>query len=78
MTTNDFLRKLHESLELEDDVELTPDTNLKDLDDYDSLMVLSIISFMHENFGVRIPADTLAGVNTPRELMKLAGDEHFA
>jgi acyl carrier protein len=42
------LSKLHESLELEDNVELTPDTNLKDLDDYDSLMVLSIISFMHE------------------------------
>ena len=72
MDTNEFLGKLHESLELEDDVTIEMDTNLKDLEDYDSLMVLSIISFMHENFGVRIPADKLSEVRTPQELMNLA------
>ena len=43
MRTNDFLKKLEEALELED-IELTTDTNLKDLEEYDSLSRLLLRS----------------------------------
>lgn len=77
MKINEFLEKLHEGLELEDDVTLTVDTVITDLEDYDSLMVLSIISFIHENFGKRYPADKLLDVKTVKQLMALIGDENF-
>ena len=76
MRTNDFLKKLEEALELED-IELTTDTNLKDLEEYDSLSVLSIIAMIDEEIDKKIPGEKLQSITTVKSLMKLIGEENF-
>jgi len=41
-----FLDSLKEALEVEDDETFTMDTNLKDLEEYDSLSVLVIVALV--------------------------------
>ena len=76
MRTNDFLKKLEEALELED-IELTTDTNLKDLEEYDSLSVLSIIAMIDEEMDKKIPGVKFQSITTVKSLMKLIGEENF-
>ena len=54
MNTQDFLLKLQE--ELEEEVTLQPETNLKSLESYDSLALLTIIAFVDENFNKKVEA----------------------
>jgi acyl carrier protein len=75
MKKSEFLEQLEEELEL--DEELSVDTNLKDLEEYDSLSVLSIISFVDENFGKKLTADQLNNITTVKSLMELIGMDNF-
>jgi len=78
MNTEDFIRELKEALEIEDeDQEITLETNLKELEEYDSLSVLSIIAMIDKNFGKQIPSSDFIKVITVSSLMDLIGIEHF-
>ena len=78
MKTEDFIRELTEALEIEDEVqEITLETNLKELEEYDSLSVLSIIVMIDKNFGKQIPSADVAKVTTVNTLMDLIGKEYF-
>ena len=78
MNTEDFIRELKEALEIEDeDQEITLETNLKELEEYDSLSVLSIIAMIDKNFGKQIPSTDFAKVTTISSLMDLIGIECF-
>jgi len=78
MKKEDFLKKITSVLELEDeDIILTMDTNLKDLDDYDSFSILSIIVFIHKNFELQLTARQLQNVGTPHDIVKLIGEDKF-
>jgi len=78
MKTEDFIRELTEALEIEDeDQEITLETNLKELEEYDSLSVLSIIVMIDKNFGKQIPSADFAKVTTVNTLMGLIGKEYF-
>ena len=78
MNTEDFIRELKEALEIEDeDQEITLETNLKELEEYDSLSVLSIIATIDKNFGKQIPSTDFAKVTTISSLMDLIGIECF-
>jgi len=73
-----FIDELKDALEIEDeDQEITIETNLKDLEEYDSLSVLSIIAMIDKNFGKQIPSTDFAKVTTVSSLMELIGKEHF-
>ena len=78
MNTEDFIRELKEALEIDDeDQEITLETNLKELEEYDSLSVLSIIAMIDKNFGKQIPSTDFAKVTTISSLMDLIGIECF-
>ncbi len=76
MTVNDFINKVKEILEVED-TELNLETNLKDLEGFDSIAVLSIIAMVDENFGKQIPAAQFATITTIRSLIEKIGWEYF-
>jgi len=78
MKTEDFINELEEALEIEDeDQEITLATNLKELEEYDSLSVLSIIAMIDKNFGKQIPSSDFIKITTIKSLMDLIGEEHF-
>ena len=53
------------------------DTELKSLEGYDSLSVLSIIALIDENFNMSLTANQFKSLTTVRSLMDLIGKEHF-
>jgi len=78
MKTEDFIDELKETLEIEDeDQEITLETNLKELEEYDSLSVLSIIAMIDKNFGKQIPSKDFARITTVKSLMDIIGEEYF-
>jgi len=78
MKTEDFIKELKEALEIEDeDQEITLETYLKDLEEYDSLSVLSIIAMIDKNFGKQIPSADFIKITTIKSLMDLIGGEYF-
>jgi len=78
MKTGDFINELKDALEIEDeDQEISLETNLKELEEYDSLSVLSIIAMIDKNFGKQIPSLDIVKVTTVSSLMELIGKEHF-
>ena len=78
MKTEDFINELEEALEIEDeDQEITLETNLKELEEYDSLSVLSIIAMIDKNFSKQIPSIDFIKITTIKSLIDLIGKEHF-
>ena len=75
MDTQDFLLKLQE--ELEEEVTLQPETNLKSLESYDSLALLTIIAFVDENFNKKVEAKHFKDIKTIDDLMMVIGKENF-
>jgi len=61
----------------DEDQEITLETNLKDLEEYDSLSVLSIIAMIDKNFGKQISSSDFSKITTVSSLMELIGKEHF-
>ncbi len=78
MKTEDFINELKEALETEDeDQEISLKTNLKDLEEYDSLSVLSIIAMIDKYFGKQIPSSNFIKITTIKSLIDLIGKEYF-
>jgi len=78
MKTEDFINELKDALEIEDeDQEITLETNLKELEEYDSLIVLSIIAMIDKNFGKQIPSLDFIKITTIKSLMDLIGKDCF-
>lgn len=78
MKIENFIDELIEALEIEDeDKEITLETDLRDLEEYDSLSVLAIIAMIDENFGKQIPSSDFAKVTTVKSLMDLIGKDYF-
>lgn len=76
MKVNEFIEELKETLELED-IELNEDTNLKDLEEYDSLSVLSIIAMIDEKFGKKLSGQDFQSITTVMSLIELIGKDRF-
>ncbi|WP_419869188.1 phosphopantetheine-binding protein [Chryseobacterium sp. CT-SW4] len=70
-----FLKKLQE--ELEEDETLTVETQLKNLESYDSISLLTIIAFVDENFSKKIDAKQFKNIETVSDLMNVIGEENF-
>lgn len=76
MKKQEFFKKLAETLEITSK-ELNSDTILTQLDEYDSMAVMSIIAFTDENFGVKLTAKQIASITDLNSLIKLIGSEKF-
>jgi acyl carrier protein len=76
MKKKDFYNELIEFLEFEP-VELTEDKELKSLDGYDSMAVMSLIAFCDEKFSKKINAQQIQNLTTVGSLMEFLGKEKF-
>ena len=78
MKKEEFIGELKDALEIEDeDKQITLETDLRDLEEYDSLSVLAIIAMIAKNFGKQIPSSDFVKITTVSSLMNLIGIEHF-
>jgi acyl carrier protein len=76
MKKQNFFVELVECMEI-DPVDLTEETVFRELEDFDSMAVMSIVAFADEKFGKTLAADQLKNMKTVGDLMKLIGLEHF-
>jgi acyl carrier protein len=75
LAINQFLEELKDLLELSQDIELN--TDLKSLDEYDSMGVMVLVAFIHKTFGKRFTAKELNNLTTVQSLVDLIGPENF-
>ena len=71
MKLKEFVEEITEVFDDVDNLELTPDTYYKELDEYSSLTTLSIIAFADEHFGVIITGKEVRETETLEDLYNL-------
>ena len=75
MKENEFILGLGEELELSE--ELTLDTNLKDLEEWDSMTSMLLIGYVANEVGVTITSDDLKEITTVQSLIEKIGSDKF-
>ena len=75
MKTNEFILGLAEELEIETSIENT--TNLKDLDEWDSMAAMILIGYVSNEFGVTLNAEDLKDITTLDSLIERIGIDKF-
>jgi len=73
MGKQEFLEELFEELEIESVEKLTYDIVLEDLEEFDSLAVMSIIALVHENFDLKLSAQDFKDFKTVGDLASKVG-----
>ena len=68
MKKNIFLEKLYNELEIESVDQLTLNTILIDLAEWDSLSVLILISFVENEFGLNLNSEEIESLITVKDL----------
>lgn len=54
MDIKTFIEKFAETIEVEDPSTITPETEFRNMDEWDSLTYLSVIAFLDEEFDLQI------------------------
>lgn len=75
MNKKNFFLRLQEDLELE--MEITRDTNFKDLDGWDSMTAMVLIGLVNEEFSVTLNSDDIEKISTVNSLMERIGLDKF-
>lgn len=75
MNISDFTSQLQEELELE--IDLTPETDLSQLEEWDSMAAMILIGFVSDNFGVLLNGDDIAKITTVNSLVERIGTDKF-
>ena len=70
-TVNDFIEQFLIAVDFQDSVEITPDTVLLDLPEWDSLAALGVIVMFDIEYGKTIIGDDLKQSITIQDLFKL-------
>lgn len=76
MKIQEFVNELVEELEVE--VNVTLDTKLEDLDEWDSMGAMILIGFVSDNFDVTLNADDIKLLTTFQSLVERIGLEKFS
>lgn len=71
MDLNDFILKFSEQFDETDVNDFTGDTCFKSLDEWSSLMSLSIIAMVDEEYGIRIKGDEIKLSETIQDLYNI-------
>ena len=71
-----FFEELLECMDI-DPVEINETTVFRELEDFDSMAIMSIVAYVDEKFEKTMAAEELKKVNTVRDLMELIGMGHF-
>jgi acyl carrier protein len=75
MKKTEFLTRLKEELEFESNLEIN--TNIKELDDWDSMAAMVLIGFVSDEFGITLNADDIAAITTIESLIQKIGQDKF-
>ncbi len=75
MTKQEFLMSLKEELEL--DVTLGYHTNLKDLEEWDSMSAMVLMGFISNEFDVTLNPSDLSDMTTIDSLIEIIGLDKF-
>ncbi|HEX8576518.1 MAG TPA: phosphopantetheine-binding protein [Flavobacterium sp.] len=75
MKRNEFILGLGEELELNEI--LTENTNLKNLDEWDSMASMLLIGYVSNEVGVTITSDDLKDITTVSSLIEKIGADKF-
>ena len=73
MNRDEFLEKIKDILQYEHDEELTYNTNLLDVEEWDSISIISVVAFLDSEFKKKITVNELKDVKTIEEIAQLAG-----
>ena len=76
MNKQEFIKELVEELEVE--VDVTLETNLEDLDEWDSMGAMILIGFVSDNFDVTLNADDINALTTFESIIDRIGEEKFS
>lgn len=71
MTLDDFIKGFAEQFEDTDASEITASTEFQELDEWDSLMVLTVIAYVKTNCGKAVTGKELKACATVEELYNL-------
>ena len=71
MTNEEFLTEMQDVLQTEED--LSMDTVLDDLDEWDSLSVMATMAFLEKSFNVKTTMKDYKGIKTIGDIAKKAG-----
>lgn len=75
MKINDFLAELSEELEL--DTELNLETDLLDLEEWDSMAVMVVIAYVSEHFNHTLTGNDFEDISNVESLIDMIGKEKF-
>ena len=70
MTIEEKLAIIKEILECED-ADISVDTQLKDIDEWDSLSVLSLIMYMLDNYSIKVSGTDIRNFTKVQDIIKL-------
>ncbi len=71
MTKEEFLTQMQDVLQT--DTNLTPDTVLVDLEEWDSLSIMATMAFVNKNFGLTLKMSDFKEVESMSDLMTKVG-----
>lgn len=72
MEIKEFIEKFAEAIEMDDASVLTPETEFRTLDEWDSLSYLSVIAMIDEEFDVQIETPEFKQQKTIQDLYNTA------
>ncbi len=67
----DFIKNLRENIDLLEDVELSSESNLLEVDGWDSISLLSTMAMIASEYGVTIKGVDIANTKSVAELFEL-------
>ena len=71
MDTNKFIQNFADLFEDTEVSLITPETKFRDLDEWSSLLALSTMSMIDEEYDVQLTAEQMRGANTVQDLMDI-------
>lgn len=71
MDINDFVKNFAAQFDETEEHVFTPNTRFRELDEWSSLIGLSIIAMVDEEYGVTLKGDDIKNSNTLEELYKI-------
>ena len=71
MELGDFIKNFAEQFDDTDPSEIKADTRFRDIDEWSSLVGLSVIAMVDEEFNVLLKGEDMRQANTPAELFEI-------
>lgn len=71
MELNEFVEKFAEQFDDTDPSEIKAETRFRDIDEWSSLVGLSVIAMVDEEFNVLLKGEDMRQANTPAELFEI-------